>query len=78
MQPKPLLARGFFVEEDMLLKFISPDPRAGTVAQMDSSRGQDFIDSGAAVQIAEGDGGPTAGVTADVAEPVVKPKRARR
>ena len=38
----------------MLIKFKSPDPRAGTVAQMDSSRGQDFIDSGAAVQVAEG------------------------
>lgn len=37
----------------MLIKFKAPDPRAGTVAQMDSRRGQNFIDSGTAVQLKE-------------------------
>lgn len=32
----------------MRIKFKAPDPRAGTIAQMDSSRGQFFIDTGAA------------------------------
>ena len=35
----------------MRIKFKSPDPRAGTVAQMDSSRGQQLIDAGSAVQV---------------------------
>ena len=39
----------------MRIKFKKPDPRAGTVAQMDSSRGQQLIDSGAAVQVGEDD-----------------------
>lgn len=30
----------------MLIKFKKPDPRAGTVAQMDSSLGQQFIERG--------------------------------
>lgn len=38
----------------MLIKFVKPDPRAGTVARMDSSRGQQLIDAGAAVLAAEG------------------------
>lgn len=38
----------------MLIKFKKPDPRAGQIARMDSSRGQHFIDSGAAVAIKEG------------------------
>lgn len=33
----------------MLIKFQKPDPRAGMTVQMDSRRGQNFIDSGAAV-----------------------------
>ena len=37
----------------MRIKFQQPDPRAGTTAQMDSSRGQYFIDTGAAVQLRE-------------------------
>lgn len=37
----------------MLIKFVEPDPRAGTVARMDSSRGQQLIDAGAAVLAAE-------------------------
>ena len=32
----------------MLIKFIKPDPRAGSIAQMDSRRGQQFIEEGAA------------------------------
>jgi len=32
----------------MKIKFKAPDPRAGTVVQLDSSRAQHFIDTGAA------------------------------
>lgn len=39
----------------MRIKFKKPDPRAGTIAQMDSSRGQFFIDSGSAVQVKDGE-----------------------
>lgn len=49
----------------MLIKFKEPDPRAGTTARMDSSRGQDFIDSGAADHVSEQP-------TEDVPEPVVE------
>lgn len=35
----------------MRIQFLPGDPRAGTVAQMDSSRGQQLIDAGAAVQV---------------------------
>jgi hypothetical protein len=35
----------------MRIKFKAPDPRAGLVAQMDSSRGQQLIDAGSAVQV---------------------------
>lgn len=38
----------------MLIKFKKPDPRAGLIARMDSSRGQQLIDAGAADQEAEG------------------------
>lgn len=37
----------------MRIKFKSPDPRAGTVAQMDSRRGQELIDAGSAVRVGE-------------------------
>lgn len=37
----------------MRIKFKKPDPRAGSVVQMDSSRGQHFIDTGSAVAIKE-------------------------
>lgn len=37
----------------MRIKFIEPDPRAGETAQMDSKRGQQLIDEGAAVRISE-------------------------
>ncbi|WP_212644916.1 hypothetical protein [Delftia sp. PE138] len=35
----------------MLIKFKKPDPRAGMVARMDSSRGRQLIDAGAADQV---------------------------
>lgn len=37
----------------MKIKFKAPDPRAGTVAQLDSSRAQHFIDTGSAVLVKE-------------------------
>lgn len=37
----------------MLIKFKEPDPRAGMVARMDSSRGRQLIDAGAADQVSE-------------------------
>lgn len=37
----------------MLIKFKADDPRAGTVVCMDSSRGQYFIDTGAADAVKE-------------------------
>ena len=37
----------------MRIKFKAPDPRAGSIAQMDSKRGQYFVDSGAAVRLKE-------------------------
>ncbi|WP_312914480.1 hypothetical protein [Stenotrophomonas sp.] len=37
----------------MLIKFKDPDPRAGTTVRMDSSRGQHFIDTGAADAVSE-------------------------
>lgn len=39
----------------MKIKFKAPDPRAGTVVQLDSSRAQHFIDTGAAVLVKEDD-----------------------
>lgn len=37
----------------MKIKFVKPDPRAGMEAVMDSSRGQQLIDAGSAVQVSE-------------------------
>lgn len=37
----------------MLIKFTETDPRAGTVAQMDSSRGEQLIAEGAAEEFSE-------------------------
>lgn len=37
----------------MLIKFKEPDPRAGNTVRMDSSRGQYFIDTGAADAVTE-------------------------
>ena len=39
----------------MKIKFKAPDPRAGTVVQLDSSRAQHFIDTGAAVLVKDDD-----------------------
>ena len=39
----------------MRIKFKAPDPRAGTTAQMDSSRGQHFVDTGAASLVKDGE-----------------------
>lgn len=47
----------------MRIKFKEPDPRAGMVAQMDSNRGQHFVDTGAAVKLKE-DGSEDAVVSA--------------
>lgn len=44
----------------MRIKFKAPDPRAGTIVQMDSSRGQHFIDIGSAVKVKDDDGGDAA------------------
>lgn len=37
----------------MLIKFKKPDPRAGATVRMDSSRGQHFVDTGAADAVSE-------------------------
>jgi hypothetical protein len=42
------------LENIMLIKFVKPDPRAGTVARMDSGRGQQLIDARSAVRVQEG------------------------
>ena len=39
----------------MRIQFIGKDPRAGTIAQMDSHRGQQLIGDGAAILIGEND-----------------------
>lgn len=38
----------------MLIKFKKPDPRAGMTVRMDSRRGQEMVDAGAAVRVPEG------------------------
>lgn len=40
----------------MLIKFKKPDPRAGMTVRMDSSRGQQLVDGGAADKVSEVDG----------------------
>ena len=47
----------------MLIKFKKPDPRAGSVVRMDSSRGQFFVDNGSAVRLKE-DGSEAEAATA--------------
>lgn len=55
----------------MRIKFKAPDPRAGTIAQMDSSRGQFFIDNGSAVKVKDDDSDEApAPAPAPTAEPV--------
>ncbi|KQM79824.1 HeH/LEM domain-containing protein [Xylophilus sp. Leaf220] len=39
----------------MRIKFQKPDPRAGTIAQMDSSRGRQLVERGNAVEIGPDD-----------------------
>lgn len=46
----------------MLIKFKSPDPRAGMTARMDSHRGQELVDAGSATQLKE-DGSENAPAT---------------
>jgi hypothetical protein len=52
----------------MRIKFKAPDPRAGTVAQMDSIRGRELVEAGAADEVRE-DGSPKA-------EPLANPSEA--
>lgn len=68
----------------MLIKFKKPDPRAGSVAQMDSSRGQHFVDTGAAEQLPENEAparaaddasAPTVGTEPHAPVPAPKPAR---
>lgn len=54
----------------MLIKFKDSDPRAGMVARMDSQRGQQLIDEGAAVAVKD-DGKDT-----EVAAPAPAPEQA--
>ncbi|GLC92321.1 hypothetical protein Tamer19_17290 [Cupriavidus sp. TA19] len=51
----------------MKIKFKKPDPRAGTIARMDSSRGQHFIDIGCAVLLKENEDASTEAEKADMA-----------
>lgn len=55
----------------MLIKFKKPDPRAGLTARMDSSRGQQLIDAGAADLVVENTAAPKKplAVQAKVPEP---------
>lgn len=63
----------------MRIKFKSPDPRAGTVAQLDSHRGQQLIDSGAAVLVKDEEGAaPPAANTATPAEKTIAAAKAAR
>ena len=63
----------------MQIKFKAPDPRAGMVAQMDSSRGQQLIDAGAAVQVKENGGeekaAPVVAAVTAPAKPATKAKK---
>lgn len=62
----------------MLIKFKAPDPRAGTTARMDSSRGQQLVDSGAADQVDEATAGQSDGAAAVPAPSKLPAKRAPR
>lgn len=52
----------------MRIKFKAPDPRAGTIAQMDSHRGRELVESGAADEVRE-DGGPVATARGSAPDP---------
>jgi hypothetical protein len=55
----------------MRIKFKAPDPRAGMVVQMDSRRGQEFVEAGSA-DIVKEDGSQDAAPAIDAASaPVV-------
>lgn len=54
----------------MLIQFKEPDPRAGMKARMDSSRGQQLIDAGAADRVAENGDAPRAAPVAATAATV--------
>jgi hypothetical protein len=58
----------------MRIKFKAPDPRAGTIAQMDSSRGQFFIDNGSAVKVKDDDTEVVATEGARTEAPATGPK----
>lgn len=64
----------------MLIRFKKPDPRAGTVARMDSSRGQHFVDTGVADRMEEGTPTEAPPATAKPATAVTStaPKKAPR
>lgn len=53
----------------MLIKFNESDPRAGTTVRMDSSRGQQLIDSGAASLVKDAGAEPEAGASSASTEP---------
>lgn len=58
----------------MLIKFKAPDPRAGTVAQMDSGRGHYFIEGGFADAVKEG--APAAATQVEPEQEKEKPEKA--
>lgn len=62
----------------MLIKFKAPDPRAGTTARMDSSRGQQLVDSGAADKVDETTSGQADAVASEPAPTKPAAKRAPR
>lgn len=59
----------------MRIKFKAPDPRAGTTAQMDSSRGQHFVDIGAATVVKDGDAATDVSEAAKPETPAAKPAK---
>ncbi|MFD2298394.1 hypothetical protein QRO11_12060 [Paracidovorax citrulli] len=50
----------------MLIQFKEPDPRAGMTVRMDSSRGQQLIDAGAADRVAENGDAPRDNLRAEL------------
>lgn len=57
----------------MRIKFVKPDPRHGTVAQMDSHRGQQLVDAGAAVQVKDDGSDTEAAAPAPAPAPTAAP-----
>lgn len=58
----------------MLIQFKEPDPRAGMKARMDSSRGQQLIDAGAADRVPENGDAPREAPVATTAVPEPAPE----